>query len=245
MSIHSNIYVSLTTIPSRFKNIYPCIDSLLNQLFLPTKIIINIPLQYHFRFGGSFITENDIQEFKNHYSHTDKVVVYRCNFDYGPGTKLIGLLKNNIPLDNSFIILVDDDVIYNNTFLQGFIPYLYKNSVASYWVYNFMDLTIGQGVDGFLIEGKLLHKFLKYYNLIKDKSFINYQDDVYISFFFKIMNISIKKVDPNTNENIYSNYNNYDALSTLSGSFSRENVYLNGIKLLNEFRNTGKFQFLT
>ena len=62
MSIHSDIYVSMTTIPSRFKNIFPCIDSLLNQLFLPTKIIINIPLQYDFRFNNYVISEDEIQD---------------------------------------------------------------------------------------------------------------------------------------------------------------------------------------
>ena len=243
MSIHSDIYISLTTIPSRFKNIYPCIDSLLNQLFLPTKIIVNIPLQYNFRFDNTSISENDIQEFKNHYSYTDKVEVFRCNFDYGPGTKLIGLLKNNISLNNSFIVLVDDDVTYKNTFIQGFIPYLYEKSVASYWVYDFGDLRIGQGVDGFLIHSNLLSNFLKYYKLIKDEAFINFQDDVYISFFFKILNIPIRKVD--SNETVYSNYNNYDALSTLSGDYSRDNVYQKGIEILNHFKNIGKFNFLT
>jgi hypothetical protein len=242
MSIHSDIYVSMTTIPSRFKNIFPCIDSLLNQVFLPTKIIINIPLQYDFRFNNYVISEDEIQEFKNRYSHTDKVEVYRCNYDYGPGTKLVGLLKNKIPLDNSFIVLVDDDVVYKNTFLEGFIPYLTENSVASYWVYDYMDLKIGQGVDGFLIHGKLLSKFLKYYKLIKDEPCVNYHDDVYLSFFFQILNIPIQKID--TVETVYSTYNNYDALSTIYGEYSRDNVYLKSMNLLKDYKDKGKFHFL-
>ena len=44
---------------------------------------------------------------------------------------------------------------------------------------------------------------------------------------------------------IYSNYNNYDALCTLSGDYSRDNVYQKGIELLNHFKNIGKFNFLT
>jgi hypothetical protein len=242
MNTNFKIYVSLTTIPCRFKNIYPCIDSLLNQLFLPTKIVINLPITYNFRFGNTSISEEDIQEFNQHYSHTDLIKIIRTSTDYGPGTKLVGILKNKVPLDNSFIILVDDDVIYKNNFLQGFIPYLYEKSVASYWIYEYSDIIIGQGVDGFLIHGELLKDFLNYYKIIKNEKYINYQDDVFISFFMKIKGITINKV--NSNETIYDNYNNCEALSNLDGNFSRDLVYSQCIHLLNEYNNKGNFHFL-
>jgi len=241
MSVNSKIYVSLTTIPARFKNIYPCINSLLNQLFLPTKIIINIPLKYNFRFeDSSMIIDEEIEEFKSHYLHTDLVYINRCLNDYGPGTKLLGLLELNISLDDSFIILVDDDVIYKNTLIQGFIPYMYVKSVASYCVYQYSNIIIGQGVDGFLIYGDLLKDFLKYYNIIKNEKYIKYQDDVFISFYFQLKGISINKVE--TSEIIYSNYNNCEALSDLNGSFSRDNVYKKCIYLLNKYSSKGAFQ---
>ena len=41
------IIISLTTIPSRFNNLYITIDSILAQTILPDKILINIPEKYH------------------------------------------------------------------------------------------------------------------------------------------------------------------------------------------------------
>jgi len=242
MSNSPKIYVSLTTIPSRFKQINACIDSLLNQLFLPTKIVINIPSKYNFRFENSEITDEDIQSFTNQYSHTDLIKINRFPSDYGPGTKLIGLLKNNIPLDNCFIVLVDDDVIYSNKFLQGFVPHMYENSVASYWVYEYSGIVIGQGVDGLLIHGPLLKQFLSYYDVIKKEKYINYQDDIFISYYMRILGIPINKVD--CSETIYSNYNNCEALSELKGVFSRNIVYEKCIHLLNSYYNKGSFHFL-
>lgn len=233
MSIHSKIYISLTTIPTRFNNIYPCIDSLLNQLFLPTKIFIQIPNIYNFRFNNSSISDKEIEDFKNHYSYTNLIEVNKCSNDWGPGTKLIGFLQQNIDLGDSFIILVDDDVVYDNTFLKGFISHFYHKSVASYCVYNYSNVLVGQGVDGFLMHGELLKDFLEYYQVIKDTEYINFHDDMYISFYFKLKKIIIHKVDKK--ETIYSNYNNCEALSNLDGDFSRENINTKCIELLNNY----------
>ena len=49
------IYVSISTIPERIKNINKSVESLLNQTQKPDKIFINIPLKYR-RF--SEIIEN-------------------------------------------------------------------------------------------------------------------------------------------------------------------------------------------
>ncbi len=48
----NNYIVSLTTIPSKFDNLYITMDSLINQTMLPSKIILNISKIYNFRFNN-------------------------------------------------------------------------------------------------------------------------------------------------------------------------------------------------
>ena len=57
------IYVSLSTIPPRLKNLQESIESLLKQTKKPDKIFINIPYKYE-RFNET-IEENKIPKFKN------------------------------------------------------------------------------------------------------------------------------------------------------------------------------------
>ena len=78
------IYVSLTTIPQRLKNLNQSIESLLKQTRKPDKIFINIPLKYR-RFSNT-IEDNQITKFDN-----SIVEITRCE-DCGPGTKLLGSL---------------------------------------------------------------------------------------------------------------------------------------------------------
>ena len=96
------IYVSLTTIPKRIKNIKKSVDSLLGQTVKPDKIYINIPKKYK-RFK-EVVEENHIPKFERNI-----VEVTRCE-DFGPGTKLLGSLKKFEK--NSLVILADDDHIY-------------------------------------------------------------------------------------------------------------------------------------
>jgi hypothetical protein len=237
--MNKELFFSLTTIPSRFKNIYPCIDSLLNQLVtIPYKIIINIPENYSIRFNNQ-ISNEDIEEFLKYYNYNKNIIINRCKFDYGPGTKLIGILKNKIKINDAFIVLVDDDVIYDKNFLNGIYPYLYDNIVASYWVYNIDDIKVGQGVDGLLIDGKLLKEFLKYYKIIKDEKYINFHDDIYISFYFYLKKINIEKIS--WENNIYVNYNNIESLSSLNGDFSREIIHKKVHSTLISILNKGNF----
>ena len=74
------IYVSISTIPQRLKNLNETVESLLNQTLKPNKIFINIPYKYE-RFS-EIIEDNQIPKFSS-----DIVEVTRCE-DCGPGTKL-------------------------------------------------------------------------------------------------------------------------------------------------------------
>ena len=93
------IYVSISTIPQRIKNLNESVKSLLNQTRKPDKIFINIPFKYR-RFSET-IENKQIPKFDNNF-----VEITRCE-DSGPGTKLLGSI--NKLEKNSLLILADDD----------------------------------------------------------------------------------------------------------------------------------------
>ena len=98
------IYVSLTTIPQRIKDLNKSIESLLKQSKKPDKIFVNIPFKYK-RFKEIF-DDNQIPKFDN-----SIVEITRCE-DCGPGTKLLGSLDKLEK--NSLVILADDDHVYED-----------------------------------------------------------------------------------------------------------------------------------
>jgi hypothetical protein len=50
-----NYIISLTTIPTKFDNLYLTIDSIINQTIVPDKIIINIPKFFKINFSKKHI----------------------------------------------------------------------------------------------------------------------------------------------------------------------------------------------
>ena len=78
------IYISISTIPQRVKNLNETIKSFLNQTIKPDKIFVNIPYKY-FRFK-EIIEDQQIPKFDS-----SIVEITRCE-DFGPGTKLLGSL---------------------------------------------------------------------------------------------------------------------------------------------------------
>jgi hypothetical protein len=229
MSLNKYI-ISLTSIPSRINNIEDTIKSLIEQTLKPEKIILNIPKKYNFRFNSS-IEDTNLKEILNKY--IDKITINYIENDYGPGTKLLGLFKNNIIKSYSkdtFIVLVDDDLIYKPYMLEYF-DNLCKNynnnlNVSSFFCYNNNGITIGQGADGFFIKLNLLNNFEEYYNIIKDFDYINYHDDYYISYYFHLRQININYITPPYKSLIYNKQknSNINALAMLQDKYNRNNL---------------------
>ena len=179
------IYVSLTTIPSRVKNLNKSVESLLRQICKPDKIFINIPNKYK-RFKE--IIENDhIPKFED-----PTVEITRCD-DFGPGTKLLGSLGKF--REDSLVILADDDHIYEDYMIEKF-NYFYSKApenAYSFYVHPLKNFGVGQGADGFAINSKFLIGIDKFYNQVVEKNedlFIH--DDLWTSYFlFFIKRIKI------------------------------------------------------
>ena len=170
------IYVSITTIPQRIKNLGKSVESLLKQTRKPDKIFINIPFKYK-RFN-EVINDEQIPKFDDNY-----VEINRCE-DYGPGTKLLGSLSKL--KKNSLIILADDDNIYEDYMIEKFHYYysLEPDNAYSFYVHPLGNFGIGQGADGFAINTNHLNGIEDFYNtIVKNYKELFLYDDLWISYF--------------------------------------------------------------
>ena len=239
------IHVSLTTVPSRFRYLHSTIDSLVHQTVQPTRIIINIPKRYSFRFAQS-ISERQIAALMARYDR-GRVSINRVDHDYGPGTKLLGLLEGD-SLDrfdaHAYLVLVDDDVIYDAGMIETFCDRIDRDQAqfASFRCYWIDGVPVGQGVDGFLIRAKLLGSYLDYYNIIKSEDYLLYHDDLYLSYFFFLQGIRLTFID--FKSYTFKPMGWIDALSSMTGQYSRSQVQARAIEILLELDRHGKFDFI-
>ena len=155
------IYVSISTIPQRIKNLNESVKSLLNQTKKPDKIFINIPFKYQ-RFT-EIIKDDQIPKFDS-----NLIEITRCE-DCGPATKLLGSL--NKLEKNSLVILADDDHVYENYMIEKFFYFYSKspNNAYSFYVHPLGKFGIGQGADGFAINTNHLIGIKIFYDkIVKD-----------------------------------------------------------------------------
>jgi len=219
------IYVSLTTIPPRFKNLNKSVESLLKQTKKPDKIFINIPTKYR-RFPET-IQDDQIPKFSN-----DSVEIIRCD-DFGPGTKLLGSLEKLSK--NSLVILADDDNIYEDYMVEKFIYFYSKNpnNAYSFYVHPLGNFGIGQGADGFAINTNYLDGIKNFYNkIVKDYKELFLYDDLWISYFLyffkknKILSLRehLKKDNDGKIKLIYKTHIVSSGLISMYGETLRESV---------------------
>jgi len=170
------IYVSISTIPQRLKNLNKSVESLLQQAQKPDKIFINIPFKYK-RFSET-IEDDQIPKFDNNI-----VEITRCE-DCGPGTKLLGSL--NKLEKNSLLILADDDHVYEDYMIEKFF-YFYSmtpDNAYSFYVHPLGNFGIGQGADGFAINTNHLSGIKNFYDkVVKNYKELFLYDDLWISYF--------------------------------------------------------------
>jgi hypothetical protein len=183
-----NFCVSLTSIPPRFETLEKTIRSINSQIKKPQKIFLNIPLKYK-RYPDS---KYDISRLEIIF---ENLKIIRCK-DYGPGTKLLGSLE--YLMDYEYVVLIDDDHIYNKDMLNIFNKEALKDldKAYSFCVYNVEDCKVGQGADGFMINTDFLKEILDFFNkfvLNNKKLFLN--DDLWISIYLnKVLKKDIKNL---------------------------------------------------
>ena len=213
------IYISISTIPQRIKNLNESVKSLLNQTKKPDKIFINIPFKYE-RFTD-VVEDDQIPKFDN-----NLIEITRCE-DCGPATKLLGSL--NKLKKNSLVILVDDDHIYENFMIEKFFHFYSKapNNAYSFYVHPLGKFGIGQGADGFAINTNHLTGIKKFYDkVVKNYKELFLYDDLWISYFLYFFKknkiLSLKEyLKKNKNGNPYPIYKKHIVASGLVETYGK------------------------
>src|SRR5438128_2363265 len=111
------IIASLSTVPDRINNLRPTIRSLLNQTRPPDEIVLAIP-EFSVRQKRSYPFPKYLSEFAT-------LRILRCQTDWGPATKFIPLVQEELAAGraDTLIMVVDDDRIYPRDALETYLHY--------------------------------------------------------------------------------------------------------------------------
>src|SRR5438034_10910953 len=109
------VIVSLSTVPDRINNLRPTIRSLLKQTRPPDEIVLAIP-EFSVRERRPYVVPK-------HISRLPRVRILRCREDWGPATKFIGAIQDELAAgrQNTLIMVLDDDRIYPRDALETYL----------------------------------------------------------------------------------------------------------------------------
>ena len=111
------VIVSLSTVPDRINNLAPTIRSLLKQTRPPDEIVLAIP-EFSVRERRHYVVPKYI-------SRLPRVRILRCRQDWGPATKFIAAIQDELAAgrQNTLIMVVDDDRVYPRNALETYLHY--------------------------------------------------------------------------------------------------------------------------
>src|SRR3989454_5300014 len=111
------VIASLSTVPERIGNLGPTIRSLLKQTRPPDEIVLAIP-EFSVREQRPYVVPKYIFQLP-------RVRVLHCAEDWGPATKFIGAIQDELAAgrENTLIMVVDDDRIYPRDALELYLYY--------------------------------------------------------------------------------------------------------------------------
>src|SRR5207249_4478864 len=111
------VIASLTTVPDRINNLSPTIRSLLKQTRPPDEIVLAIP-----EFS---VREQRPYEVPKYISRLPRVRVLPCPKDWGPATKFIPIVREELAAGrrDTLIMVVDDDRVYPRDALETYLHY--------------------------------------------------------------------------------------------------------------------------
>ena len=111
------VIASLSTVPDRIGNLEPTIRSLLKQTRPPDEIVLAIP-EFSVREQRPYVVPKYI-------SRLPRVRILHCAEDWGPATKFIGTIRDELAAgrENTLIMVVDDDRLYPRDALETYLYY--------------------------------------------------------------------------------------------------------------------------
>src|SRR5438874_3511856 len=114
---NQRVIASLSTVPDRINNLRPTIRSLLKQTRPPDEIVLAIP-EFSVRERRPYVVPKYI-------SRLPRVRVLRCREDWGPATKFIAAIQDELAAgrENTLIMVVDDDRLYPRDALETYLSY--------------------------------------------------------------------------------------------------------------------------
>src|ERR1700751_920188 len=114
---NQRVIASLSTVPDRIGNLGPTISSLLKQTRPPDEIVLAIP--------GFSVRERRPYVVPKYLSLLPRVRVLHCPEDWGPATKFIGAIQDELAAgrENTLIMVVDDDRLYPREALETYLYY--------------------------------------------------------------------------------------------------------------------------
>lgn len=200
-----NFYVSLTTIPSRSKNLLFTINSILNQTIIPAKIFITISKNNIREKNLKYDIHNKI---KNH----SRIQIIEIEEDNGPINKLYGGIIN-CKNDDDIFVTIDDDSIYHRYMLENLYNSMvkYKNkAVGTIGRINYNQKIFGysslKDIKVKMLEGYGGVGYRKKFFTLQDidtkglQKEIIFNDDIYISYILKNKNIDLVLVSSQIKE---------------------------------------------
>ena len=190
----TTVIVSLTTVPNRIKNLVPVLNSLINGNMKPTEIWVNVPEQHAFSKQYYSVPHNIKAYIKKH-----KEIKIKNTYDYGPITKLIPTVES-IDDPDTFIVTVDDDHVYPDTFLEGLIEGykqkecpcgysgLYVDSIVMEEREHLVQVDVLEGYAGIIYKrGDFDENFKEYINECLKDGLLKWNDDIVVSNYMALL----------------------------------------------------------
>lgn len=111
------VIASLTTLPDRIENLEPTLACLMQQTRPPDEIIVAVP-QFSIRQQRRYIIPNFL-------ANLPTVRLLRCEKDWGPATKCIPVIQEELAAGRSdtLIMVVDDDRVYPRDALETYLHF--------------------------------------------------------------------------------------------------------------------------
>ena len=213
----NDYYLSLTTIPSRLNNIIPTLKSFIDQKIKPLKIFLCIP-HVSKRTGEKYVIPDELKQFIDKHRI---VKIIRCK-DYGPATKLLGLLETH--KINKNIIIGDDDRIMERDWTEKLIEEHYNNPFSiitgeiGQWSDDRFLAKIPWGSAGILFPANSIGNDIFYFHKKLEKE-CRYVDDVFwYKYFYELNGMPIVKAE---GVNLKQEYNSVNALFRETGELER------------------------
>lgn len=222
------LVVGITSLPSRVGRIRPTLESLLAGERLPDQIVLALPLVSRREKTGY-----EIPAFLSEEPFRSRVRVVQPDFDWGPGTKLLGTLPTvQAP---SVLVVADDDVRYRSDFLKNLYEAQLADQAASFshYVYRVQGLDVGQGCDGFCFWTPNLTGVEEFARKFVLNTRLMLHDDLWISIFLAGKGVRIRDLADRLGDGlIYDQVYELNALRNLAGDEAREALTRESIRRL-------------